>query len=127
MSARDELGHRGKAGFAGACVVCCVVPMLVLVGVISLGALVTFGVAVASIVAVVVLALGVGSGRLVGASQRLRRMLFAVGGAAAFGGLLNINHGARATTFIVVGVALLASSALLSLSAVESTDCARSE
>jgi hypothetical protein len=124
VGASDEVGRRGKVGVAGACAVCCVVPMLVIVGVVSLGAFVTFGVAAASIAAVAMVAVGVGSGRLVDVSPRLRRMLFAVGGASAFGGLLNANHGARAAGFIAVGVALLACCALLSLPAARATSCA---
>jgi hypothetical protein len=121
VGASDEVGRRGKVGVAGACAVCCVVPMLVIVGVVSLGAFVTFGVAAASIAAVAMVAVGVGSGRLVDVSPRVRRTLFTVGGAAAFGGLLNADHGARAAAFIAVGVALLACCALLSLPSPRST------
>lgn len=123
MGAHDELGRRGKMGVGGACAVCCVAPMLVLAGLISIGTLLTFGVAAASIAAVVVVAIGVGSGRLVACPPRVRRVLFAVGGAAAFGGLLNVNQGARAATFIAVGLALFACCALLSLEAARPTDC----
>lgn len=117
MRTGDELSRRGKAGFAGACVVCCAVPLLVLAGVISLGALAVFGIAAGSIGAVVFVAFGVGSGRLVEASPRVRRVLFAAGGAAAFGGLLNVDQGRRAAGFIAAGVALLACAALLALPA----------
>jgi peptidoglycan/LPS O-acetylase OafA/YrhL len=120
----DELGRRGKVGFVSACALCCVVPMLLIAGLVSLGALVTLGVAAASIAAVAMVAVGVGSGRLTDVSPRLRRVLFAAGGAAAFGGLLNANHGARAAAFIAVGVGLLACCALLSLPASQSTNCA---
>ena len=60
MRTRDELGRRGKVGVGGACAACCVVPMLVLAGLASIGTLLTFGVAAASVTADVVVALGVG-------------------------------------------------------------------
>ena len=108
--------HRVRsAGFAGACATCCVLPALVIGGAISLGALVTFGVAVASVVAVVAVALGVGTGRLASVSPNVSRLLFAGGGAAAFGGILNAANGPRAASFVSVGVALLACCALLSV------------
>ena len=115
LTARDELGRRGKVGVGGACAVCCVVPMLVLAGLISIGTLLRFGVAAASLAMVAVVAFGVGSGQLVDASPCVRRVLFTVGGAASFGGLLNVDDSARAAAFIGVGIALLACCALLSL------------
>ncbi|MEO5839019.1 MAG: hypothetical protein ABIQ73_10805 [Acidimicrobiales bacterium] len=115
MGTRTELGGRGKAGVGGACAVCCAVPMLLFAGVVSSAALLSFGVAVAEVVAVVVIAVGTGSGRLVNASPWVRRVLFAIGGAAALGGLLDVSDRARAASLIGVGIAALACCALLSL------------
>ena len=125
MRRRDELGRRGKVGVGGACAVCCVVPMLVLAGLVSIGTLLTFGVAAASVAAVVVVALGVGSGRLADASPWVRRVLFAVGGAAALRRLFDVSDGARAATFIAIGIAALACCSLLSLPPVRPAACPR--
>ena len=114
MSMHSELSKRGKLGFGSACAVCCAMPMLLLVGVVSTGAMLTFGVAFASAVAVAVMAVGVATGRLVNASPWVRRVLIAVGCAASLGGLVDVNR-ASAGSSITVGVAALACSALLSL------------
>ena len=125
MTTRDELSFRGKVTVGATCALCCVLPMLVVAGVASIGTLLTLGVAAASSAAVVVVALAVGSGRFAYASAPLRRALFAVGGAAAFGGLLNVGHNSRAATFIAIGIASLACCALLSLPAARPTGRAR--
>ncbi len=46
-----EPGARGKAMFAGLCGVCCGVPMLVIFGVLSFGAVVVSGASVVSAIA----------------------------------------------------------------------------
>ncbi|HUP75599.1 MAG TPA: hypothetical protein VM282_21350 [Acidimicrobiales bacterium] len=117
LGGHNELSNRGKLGFGSACAVCCAAPMLLLAGVVSTGALLTFGVAVAAVVAVVVMAVGVGTGRLANASPWVRRVLFAIGSAASLGGLVDVSNRARAGSLIGVGVAALACCALLSLAA----------
>lgn len=48
----EELSTKGKAGFGLACAVCCAVPMLVLAGVVSLGAVALGGLGVGAVVLV---------------------------------------------------------------------------
>jgi hypothetical protein len=92
-----------------------VLPVLVIGGAISLSALVTFGVAAASVAAVLVVAIGVGTGRVASVSPSVTRLLFAGGGAAAFGGILNTADGPRSASFVSIGIALLACCAMLSM------------
>src|SRR3546814_4343283 len=47
--ADDELTRAGKAGIGAACVVCCVAPLLVVAGVVSLASLLTVGIALGSV------------------------------------------------------------------------------
>lgn len=48
----DEIGASGRVGFAAACTVCCVAPVLVIAGVVSLAALAAIGITLAAIVLV---------------------------------------------------------------------------
>lgn len=102
---------------AGLCAVCCVVPMLVVFGVVSVAALVTVGLAAAAIVGLLLLAWAVAANRLGSPRPWIGRVLGGAGAAvAAVSFLLDGNRPG-----IVVGVALLAGGALLVLAAVRTS------
>lgn len=110
-----QLGRFGRAGMGAACAACCALPMLVVVGVVSAGALVAGGVTVASVGAVATLAFAVSTRRIGPTPSILRRALFAGGGAAAFAGLWAVDRSDDATVVLAAAVGLLASAALLAL------------
>lgn len=111
-----EVGTKGKAAFGAACVVCCAVPMLVVLGVISVGTFIVGGAAVGAAVAVAALAYAVASKRLTTAPATTRRALAIAGGVLALFGLWAAAAETRfAAPLLAVAVAALAGSALLVL------------
>lgn len=119
---KSVVGEEGQAGWARragmvvACALCCALPMLVLVGAVSVGALVTGGAVVGSLVAVLAVTAAVASKRIQRTPDLLRLALFSVGGSAAFVGLwAAADQRPYAAVVISGGVAALAASALLAL------------
>lgn len=102
---------------AGLCAVCCVTPMLVVLGVVSLATLLTVGLAAAAIVGLSLLAWAVAADRLGSAEPRIGRALGAAGAVVAVGSLLFD----RNRSGLVIGVALMAAGALLVLATVHSS------
>lgn len=112
-----ELGAKGKAAFGAACVVCCAAPMLVVLGVISVGMFLAAGAGVGAAVAVAALAYAVASRRVASAPVITRRALAVVGGVVAVFGLwaATSDETRFAAPLLATGVAALAGSALLVL------------
>ena len=109
----DDLTWRGKLGFGGACAVCCVVPMLILAGVVSAGTALTGGAALGSLALVGMGVLAVVSGRGPQVTGPVR-LAIAVGGLGlATTGLIvlrdSLNPG---RSLVSVGLAVLALAAL---------------
>ncbi len=106
-----ELSNRGKALHAGLCVACCGFPMLIVFGIVSIGAAFTIGVSLASAVGVAGVAYLVVRHRTGYVPQILSRA-FAVSGAvlAAAGFWLWQSISVAALS---ASIALLATSALL--------------
>lgn len=110
----SDLTPKGKAGFGAACAVCCALPMLVLVGVLSVGALAVGGGLVGSVVLVAATTYGVLSGRI-RATPRVARLAGAAVGATAALASLATGSTAAARALAAVGIALVAAAALLAL------------
>ena len=111
-----DLTGRGKAAYGAACAVCCGLPMLVILGIVSIGVAVTVGVSIASAIAVAGTAYLVAQRRLTHVSTMVRRML-AIGG-AGFSGLglwLAIESADTAPAVLSLAVAALAAAALLAV------------
>lgn len=109
---------RAKAGFGAACVACCGVPMLLLAGAISIGAVVTFGVTAGAVTAVFGTTWAFWRRRLPAVGVRARGVVAAAGTAVAATGLLVAgDEPVAGRSMITVGVALLTAGALLALSA----------
>ncbi len=105
-----------RLGLGSACAVCCVVPMLVVIGFVSAAAFVTGGVVVAAGAAVVATTFAVMTGRAGRVPPSVRLWLFAAGGAGAFAGLWGAaSQRSGASLVVVVSVAALAVAALLAL------------
>lgn len=117
----SDLTPKGKAGFGAACAVCCALPMLVLAGVLSLGALAVGGALVGSVVLVAATAYGVLSGRI-GATPRVARLTGAAATATAAVAGVATSSTATARALTAVGVAVLAAAALLALADSRSHD-----
>ncbi|MEO7555696.1 MAG: hypothetical protein ABIV94_03715 [Acidimicrobiales bacterium] len=111
LGQRDiELGRRGRAAFALACASCCAVPVLVVAGVFSAGAVLGVGVAFGGIAVVGLVVHGVISGRVGSTRPVVRISLAASAAVVAVGGLL-----ASQQHLLVLGVTGLAVAALLAL------------
>ena len=110
-----ELTGAGKAGVAGACVVCCAGPMLVVAGVVSLASLVSGGIAVGSVVLVGLSVWALRRHRLGQPRPSMWRAVAAGGVVMAVGGLVWTTSASR--SLVSAGVALLACAAVLSLAA----------
>ena len=114
-----ELKTGGKVVFGAACAVCCVVPVLVIAGVLTLGALIVGGLAIGAAVAIVALAILVGTRRVRSSAPMVRLALFAVGGAGAVAGLWGLSTDRTgAAPVVVVALAALAAAALLTVAEV---------
>lgn len=87
MSTAARKNMLNKLGLGSACAVCCVVPMLVLTGLVSAAAFVAGGVVAVAGAAVVATTVVVMTGRAGRVPLSLRLWLFAAGGAGAFAGL----------------------------------------
>lgn len=112
----EELSPRGKAALGAACVACCAVPMLLLAGVVSVGAFVAGGFALGS-VGVVVLSMLAVHRRWIGSTSPLLRgvigalgVLIAAIGFAVFGDAPGAGR-----SLLSVGVAALACAGMLAL------------
>ncbi len=117
-------GRLARAGVVAACAVCCGIPMLVLAGAISAGAVLTSGMVAGSLLVVFATTMALVGGRLPASADRWQLALFAIGGAASFAGIWGAaNQRAQAYLMISVGIAALAAAALLSLVAVEARGC----
>jgi hypothetical protein len=106
----------GKLGLGSACAVCCLLPMLVLTGVVAGATLAIGGAVFAAIAVVVTMAVLVATGRVNVVASKARLLLVAVGGAGGFVGLWAIsNEKSGGASIVALSVAVLAAAALLSL------------
>jgi hypothetical protein len=113
-----ELTARGKAAFGALCALCCGVPMMVSVGVVSTGIAVTVGASIASAIAVVTMAYLVSRHGAVGVPATTRHLLTSSGAAlSALGLWLASTSSGAAATVVSLGLASLATAALLALAA----------
>lgn len=111
-----DLSSRGKAVFGALCAACCGLPMLVILGFVSVGVVFTAGVAIASAFVVVVVAYRVVRHRAVHVPVMARRMLVAGGaGLSGLGLWLARSASDFAPGVLSVAVAVLATAALLAL------------
>lgn len=114
----DDLTWRGKLGFGGACAVCCGLPMLVVAGVVSTGAALAGGAAVGSLALVSMAALGMMSGRVPRVIGPVRLVVAVAGLGLGTAGLLVLRESVSpGRSLVSIGVAVLASAAVLSLAA----------
>lgn len=105
-----------KAGLGAACAVCCVIPMLVVTGVITGAAFAAGGAVFAALALVVVATVLVARGRANTIAPSVRLWLFAAGGAGAFAGLWGLSASRPGAPLVVaLSVATLATAALLAL------------
>lgn len=105
-----------RAAAAGGCALCCGIPMLVVVGVVSAGAAITSGVLAGSLLLVLATTASILTGRLPRTAERWQLALFAAGGAASFAGIWGAaSQRPQSHLVISIGVAVLAVAALLSL------------
>jgi hypothetical protein len=119
--ASDETSVRAKAGFGAACTVCCALPMFVVTGVVSLAAVTAIGAAVGSIVAVVLVTWAFSVGRLPALGRWRRAIIATVGVIASAVGLTKIDASPDSgRALVVIGVALLTTTAMLALTRVRS-------
>lgn len=106
----------GKLGLGSACAVCCVLPMLVLTGLVTGASLAVGGVVFTAIAVVVVTTVLVSTGRADAIVTKARLPLVAVGGAGAFAGLWGISaERSGAAAIVALAVAVLTAAALLAL------------
>jgi hypothetical protein len=120
----DDLTGAGRAGLGAACVVCCVAPMLVLAGVVSLAALLAGGVALGSVALVGSAVWVLHRQRIPKLGRAARAAVGAVGVLLALVGLATIDGSSTSLgrSLVSSGVALLACAAVLSLAAARTTD-----
>ena len=112
-----DLSARGKAAYGALCAACCGLPMLVVLGIVSVGVAFTVGAAVASAITVVATAYLVSRRQLARVPPVARRVL-AIGGTALSGlGLwLAVESAEAAPAVLSLALAALATAALLALS-----------
>lgn len=112
-----DLSARGKAAYGALCAACCGLPMLVVLGIVSVGVAFTVGAAVASAITVLAATYLVSRRRLARVPPVARRVL-AIGGAALSGlGLWLAAESVEAAPAVLsIALAALAMAALLALS-----------
>lgn len=112
-----DLSARGKAAYGALCAACCGLPMLVILGIVSVGVAFTVSAAIATATAVVATAYLVARRRLIRVPAMARWML-AIGGMTLSGlGLWLAHESADAAPAVLsVALAALAAAALLALS-----------
>ena len=111
-----DLTARGKAAYGALCALCCGLPMLVILGIVSAGVALTVGASIASVIAVTVIAYLVARRRLIHVPAMARRML-AIGGAglSGLGIWLAIESADAAPAVLSIALATLAAAALLAV------------
>lgn len=117
MNDMEDLGPGGKTAFGAACVVCCAVPMLVVLGVLSVGAALTGGVTLGAAAGVAGLTWAVASRRVAVTPPVWRYGAVAAGLALTAVGLSSGAAGETQRAVLAAGVGLLAAAALLALGA----------
>lgn len=116
--ADDELTGAGKAGFGAACVVCCVAPLLVVAGVVSLASLLTGGIALGSVVLIGLSVWALHRQTIPLLPRAVRAGAGAVGVLLALIGLATIDGSSSVgRSLVTAAVALLACTAIFSLAA----------
>jgi hypothetical protein len=113
-----EVGNRGRAGLAAACVVCCAVPLLVAAGAVTAALAVGIGSAAGAVVLVATVTSLVARGGLRSTPAAARWTLATAGIAAGGAGLWLVETDSTAGRALMAGsVALLATAGLLALAA----------
>ena len=115
MDRNESPSVAGKAGFGVACAVCCGVPMLVVIGVVSLSAALAGSAALGSLALVIGTAFVVIRRRPASIPRMARRSVAAAGAATSAAGLALGVSSTWAPMLTSVGVALLAAAALMAL------------
>lgn len=116
MSKHTTRGVLGKLGLGTACAACCVLPMLVLAGVITGASLAVGSAVLVAIVVVVGATVLVTTGRADAIAPKARLLLVGIGGAGAVAGLWGISdERAGGAAIIALSVAALTAAALLAL------------
>ena len=116
-----ELSSGGKAAFGGLCAACCGLPMLVTLGIVSVGIAVTTGAAIASVFAIVFVVYQVVQRGAMRIPVVARRVLVAVGVGLSGVGLLGARAAADfAPAVLSISLAVLATAALLVLASADS-------
>lgn len=111
-----ELSGAGRMALGAACVACCTVPMVVVLGLVSVGAFVRGGVAVGSVVLVGSFAVAVRQRRVGPTSQWMRMVIGAVGTVLSGTGLaLLANQSDAGRPFVAAGLAVLACAGMLAI------------
>ena len=106
----------GRAGLGAACVACCAGPMILLAGVVSVGAFVTGGIALGSVGVVGMSALAVHRRWIGSTSPSLRLAIGAIGVLLSGIGLAVIDDSRDVgRSFVSAGVAALACAGILAL------------
>lgn len=106
----------GKLGFGLACAVCCVLPMLVLAGLVTGASLAIGGAVFVAVASIVITTVLVATGRAGAIATKARVPLAGLGCAAAAVGLWGISTGRTgAPPIVILSVAALTVAALLSL------------
>lgn len=114
--AEPELTTRGKVGMGAACAVCCGVPMLVIVGAVSLSAVAAVGIVGGAVALVAVATWAFWRRRLPPTTLPGRLAMGAVGAGAAGVGIGIAGSAQDVSRWLVLaGVAVLACTALLAL------------
>lgn len=112
----DALSPKGRAAFGAVCATCCAIPMLLLAGVVSVGAFVAGGVALGAVGVVALSALAILRRWIVSTSPLLRTGIAVVGMVLAGTGLALLGSSRDAgRLFVSGGVAALASAGMLAL------------
>lgn len=97
------------------CAACCALPMLVIAGALSVGAVMLGGLSATSVLAVIWMSVAAARGRLHPPPLPVRLVIAGSGAGVAMVGFML--SGRWASSFITVSVALLAAAALLALTA----------
>lgn len=112
----QSLSPAGRAGLGAACVACCVGPMVLLAGVVSVGAFLTGGVALGSVGIVGMTALAVRRRRIGSTPPSLRLAIGAIGVLLSGIGLAILDDSRDVgRSFVAAGVGALACAGMLAL------------
>jgi peptidoglycan/LPS O-acetylase OafA/YrhL len=114
-----ELTGTGKAAYAGLCVACCGFPMLVALGIVSIGVAFALGVSLAAAIGVAFLAYLVVRHKTGHVPAMFARMLGVIGAAMAVYGLWFVDSSTTTVSVMSLAIGSIAAAALLVLADVD--------